>query len=104
MTLKYLVAAAAAVGTAWASTPAPAMPISNLATVAPTMTDNVRYCRYRGCGRVYARRYIPSYGYYDPYYVPYAYSPYYGGYAFGGPSISFGFGFGRGFGRWGRHW
>jgi hypothetical protein len=99
MTLKYI-AATVALGTALASTPAPAMPISNLAAVAPSMTDSVRYCRYRGCGRVYVRRYVPSY---YSYYGPSYYGPsYYGGYGFGGPSISFGFGFGRGFGGWGR--
>ena len=102
MTFKYI-AATVALGTALASTPAPAMPISNLAAVAPSMTDSVRYCRHRGCGGFYVRRYAPSYyGYYGPsYYDSYAYEPYYGGYGFGGPSISFGFGFGRGFGGWG---
>src|SRR5215510_10615238 len=105
MALKYLIATVA-VGTALSSTPAPAMPTSNLAAVAPSMTDNVRYCRYRGCGRVYVRRYVPSYSYYDPYYVPYAYGPSYGAYGFGAPGISFGLSFGRGFGGWGRrgHW
>jgi hypothetical protein len=108
MNLKYI-AAMVAVGTAFASTPASAMPISNLAAVAPSMTDNVRYCRHRGCARAYVvRRYSPSYYAYGPsYYDSYAYSPYYyDSYAYGpayfGPSISFGFGFGRGFGHWGR--
>jgi hypothetical protein len=99
MILKTL-AATVALGSVLASTPAPAMPTSNLATVAPPITDSVRYCRYRGCGRLHVRRYYaPSYYSYGPsYYEPYAYAPgYYGGYGYGGPSISFGFG-GRGFG------
>jgi hypothetical protein len=108
MTLKFI-AATVALGTALASTPAPAMPTSNLAAVAPSMTDNVRYCRYPGCGRVYVRRYVPSY--YSSYSTPYpyysdygpaysgGYYPYYGGYGYGGPGISFGFGgFGIGIG------
>ena len=83
MTLKFI-AVTVALGTALASTPAPAMPTSNLAAVAPSMTDNVRDCRYRGCGRVYVRRYAPSY--YNsapyPYYSDYgaAYSGGYGPY------------------------
>jgi hypothetical protein len=99
MMTKYL-AAAAALGTAVASAPAPAMPVSNLAATAPTLTDNVRYCRHRGCGRVYVRRYVPAYSSY--YYDPYVYAPYYGSYGYA-PSISFGFGFGPrfGFGGWG---
>jgi len=92
MTLRYI-AATLAFGAAMAGTPASAMPTSNLAAVAPSNTESVRYCRYRGCGRLYVRRYAPSY---------YAYGPsYYGGYGYGGPSISFGFGGGRGFGGWG---
>jgi hypothetical protein len=100
MIFKYL-AATVALGTVLASTPAPAMPASNLAAVAPPMTDSVRYCRYRGCGRLHVRRYYaPSYYSYGPsYYNSYAYGPgYYGAYGYGGPSISFWFGSGRGFG------
>ena len=110
MTLKFI-AATVALGTALASTPAPAMPTSNLAAVAPSMTDNVRYCRYGGCGRVYARRYAPSYysapyPYYGDYGPAYSggYGPYYGAYGYGGPGISLGFGFGGfgiGVGGWG---
>ena len=99
MILKTL-AATVALGSVLASTPAPAMPTSNLAAVAPPITDSVRYCRYRGCSRLHVRRYYaPSYYSYGPsYYEPYAYAPgYYGGYGYGGPSISLGFG-GRGFG------
>lgn len=105
MILKYIVATAA-LATALASTTALAMPISNLPELAPSMTDNVRYCRYRGCGRMYVRRYAPSYNRYysSPYYSDYgpSYSYYggyapYGGYGYGGPGISLGFGFG-GFG------
>jgi hypothetical protein len=107
MTFKYVAAAAFAVGTALASTQAPAMTAANLTTINPSTIDAVRYCRYRGCGRVYVRRYVPSYGYYggQSYYVPYGYgyAPSYGAYGYGGPAISFGFGFGRGFGGWGRH-
>ncbi len=111
MILKFI-AATVSLGTALASTPAPAMPTSNLAAVAPSMTDSVRYCRYRGCGRVYVRRYVPSY---DSYYAsPYYYGDYgpaysyyggygpYGGYGYG-PGISLGFGFG-GFGLGVRGW
>src|SRR5712671_6433843 len=54
------------------------MPTSNLAAVAQPMTDNARYCRYRGCGRTYVRRYVPSYDYYA--------TPYYNDY---GPSYSY---------------
>jgi len=73
------------------------------------MTDNARYCRYRGCGRTYVRRYVPSYDYYaTPYYNDYgpSYSCYGGmartadtGMAVPGISLGFGFGgFGLGFG------
>ena len=85
MILKYI-AATVALGTVLASTAAPAMPASNLAAVAPSMTDSVRYCRYRGCGRYYS--------YYSP--------SYYGAYAYGGPSIYLSFGGGRRHGGWGR--
>ena len=100
MTLRYIAATLALGAAALAGTPASAMPASNLAAVAPSNMESVHYCRYRGCGRVYVRRYAPSYYAYAPsYYGGYAYGPsYYGGYGYGGPSISFSFGGGRGFG------
>jgi hypothetical protein len=115
MIVKYL-AAAAALGAVVASTPVSAMPTSNLAGVAPSNTENVRYCRYRGCGRSYVRRYAPAYNgyyaapYYNEYGPGYSYGGYgrYGGYGYGGPGVSLGFGLGGiglGFGgaSWGHH-
>jgi hypothetical protein len=105
MKLTALVLAAGGL-LALASTSSSAMPVSNLAQVAPSDVENARVvCRRGYCYRT-ARRY------YRPYYAPYAYRPYYrpygyhrpyygyggypygyGGYGYGRPGIGFSFRF-----------